>query len=51
MERQQFGGIAVDAVGARLVQLFLPVTAAQQADAEHAGAARGEQIPDRVADT
>src|SRR6266498_2940987 len=46
----QFGGVAVDAEGARTGELVLAVTAAEQADAEHAGAAGGEQIPDGVAD-
>src|SRR6185436_3948265 len=47
---QEFRGIAVHPVGARAIELFVPVTTAQQPDAEHGGTARGEQIPDRVAD-
>ena len=43
-------GVTVHSVGARLDQLVLPVPAGEQTDAEHARAARGEQIPDGVAD-
>ena len=43
-------GVAVDAEGAGRAQLVLAVPAAQQADAEHPGATRGQQVPHRVAD-
>ena len=47
---EQLGRVAVDAVGAGALELVGAVAAGQQADAEHARAARREQVPDGVAD-
>src|SRR6266576_1752811 len=47
---EQLGGVSVDAEGAGRGQLVLAVTARQQADAQHPGATRREQVPDGVAD-
>src|SRR4029079_15729826 len=47
---QEFRGIAVHPVGARAIELFVPVTTAQQPDAEHRGTARRAQHTDRRAD-
>src|SRR5216684_266594 len=46
----QFGGVAVDAIGAGADQLVLAIAAAQHADAQHGGAPGGEEVPDGVAD-
>src|SRR4029078_6301587 len=43
---QDFRGIAIHPVGARAIELFVPVATAQQSDAEHRGTARRETIPD-----
>src|SRR5262245_18251933 len=45
---QQVGRVLVDAIGAGALQLVLAVAAGEQADAERAGAPRGEQVPDAV---
>src|SRR5215217_8175582 len=42
--------IVVDPVGARADQLFAPVAAGEQTDAERARSSRGQQVPDAVAD-
>src|SRR5439155_23992574 len=46
----QLGRVTVDAEGARTCEVILAVATAEQADAEHAGPAGGEQVPDGVAD-
>src|SRR2546422_2702031 len=46
----QVRGVAIDPERAGRRELVPAVAARQQADAQHSGAARREQIPDRVAD-
>src|SRR4029079_17053721 len=46
----QLVGVAIDPKSSGSSQLVLAVAAAQQADAEHSGPTRGQQIPDGVAD-
>ena len=46
----QLGGIAIDAKCAGARELILAITAAEQSDAQHSGAAGGEKIPDCIAD-
>ena len=46
----QLGRVAVDAKRAGARELILAITAAEQSDAEHSGAAGGEKIPDCIAD-
>ncbi len=46
----QLGSVTVNAKGTGARQLVLAVAAAQQANAEHAGAAGSEQVPDGIAD-
>ena len=50
MMSQQVGGILIDAIGAGAFQLLLAIAAGEQANAERAGAARGQHVPDAVAD-
>ncbi len=47
---EQVGGIGVHPVRAGPLKFFTTVPAGQQPHAERAGAARGEQVPDAVAD-
>src|SRR5256885_6393210 len=47
---QQFGRIAVDAIGTGTEELGFPVAATQQPDAQNPRAARRELIPDGIAD-
>src|SRR5207248_580687 len=47
--REQLGGVAVNTVCARLVKLFLPIAATQQADPEHRRTSRREKVPYGVA--
>src|SRR5207248_9902821 len=47
---QQFGRIAVDAIGSGAQELGFPVAATQQPDAQNPRAARRELIPDGIAD-
>src|SRR5437870_2989394 len=46
----QLGGVAIYTERAGAGELVVAVAAAQQADAQHARASRGEQIPHRIAD-
>jgi hypothetical protein len=40
---EEVARVLIDAIGARALQLFLAVTAGEQADGEGAGAASGER--------
>lgn len=46
----QIGGISIDAIRAGANQFVFAAIATEHADDEHAGATRGKQIPDCVAD-
>ena len=46
---QQVSRILIDAIGARLFELILAVTAGEQADSKRTGPAGSQEIPDAIA--
>ena len=47
---QQVGRVQIDAIGANLLQFFLPISPRKQSDSQAAGSARGQQVPNAISD-
>ena len=47
---QEVGGVLKDAIGPSALELFPAISSGQKADGQSPGAARGQHIPDAVAD-